>query len=227
MKTIGIIPARLQSTRLPRKLLKVIADKPLLEWTYLNACKSDLDEVVIACDCEEIWTVAQKFAETYMTSEHPCGTDRVAEVARNLNADVIVNIQGDEPLMPVEIINTVTRGTLECGMSTAASVYVYPEEISGRDMVKVVLDSNGYAIYFSRFPISNYKHLGIYAYGRDWLELFSRFPQSSQEKRENLEQLRWLQAGKKIKVFLTDKDSISVNTEEDLKKVEKVLSGKI
>ncbi len=241
MKVIGIIPARWQSTRFEGKILADIAGKPMIQHVWERVKQSKLlDDVMIACDDERIFQATEKFgAKVVMTSkDHASGTDRIAEAASSTDADIIVNIQGDEPLIATSIIDDlvkVLKDDESASMATVIKVLDKSEELNDPNVVKVVIDHNHYAIYFSRATIPYnrgngevpyYKHLGIYAYRKDFLLSFKNLPQSSLEQAECLEQLRAIEAGCKIKTVLTGIETVGVDTPEDLKKVEEVFNAK-
>lgn len=239
MEIVGIIPARLHSQRLSEKLIRPLLGKPLLQWTWERACQSRcLDKVIIACDNPQIQRIAADFgAEVVMTSpKHSSGTDRVAEAARDLDARLVVNIQADEPLIHPTMINVVVQSMTDDESVVMASVKTKLTDSQDKDnpnVVKVVVDKNDNALYFSRYPIpyrrddqtevTYYKHIGIYGYTKDFLYTFKNLPTSRLEEAEKLEQLRALAAGYKIKVGTTNFDSHGVDTEEDFKKVERIL----
>jgi len=232
MKRAVVIPARYASTRLPAKPLADIAGKPLIQWVYDGACSSTLkDEVIIATDDERIRAVAQSFRATVaMTSpDCPSGTDRVYEVIAGRDADVIVNVQGDEPQIRGDMIDTLfaafDKEPLE--MATLCCPLDDADECMNPNVVKVVVDSNGFALYFSRAPIPFfrkstgmpvYKHIGIYGYSRSFLQRFVRLPAGRLEETESLEQLRALEAGHRIKVLVVNYDGMSIDTPEDLER---------
>jgi 3-deoxy-manno-octulosonate cytidylyltransferase (CMP-KDO synthetase) len=236
MKAIAVIPARLASTRLPRKMLREIAGKPLIGVVY-EAVRSSplLAGVLIATDSEEIMQVCRERGwNAQMTSPaHRSGTERVHEVSSRETADVYINVQGDEPLTRPEHIATLLKvmenptaqvGTL---MTPAAEI-----DIANPNAVKVVTDLNGRALYFSRATIPfdrdstrprYFKHLGLYAYRKPALDRFVTLPESALEKSERLEQLRFLENGISIHVGETPHDSVGVDTEEDLQRVIQIL----
>jgi 3-deoxy-manno-octulosonate cytidylyltransferase (CMP-KDO synthetase) len=236
MRLVAVIPARLASTRLPRKMLREIAGEPLLAWVYqgVRRCAS-LDEVVIATDTEEILSFCrQRGFEVRMTSSaHRSGTERVHEISNLIPADVYLNVQGDEPLTRPEhiesLIEVMKRPGVEVGtLKTPAAVV----DINSPSAVKVVTDSNGRALYFSRTTIPfdrdhthppYYKHLGFYGYTKSALDRFVGWPESGLERSERLEQLRFLENGVSIYVAETPFDSIGVDTEEDAHRVEEIL----
>ena len=249
MKTLGVIPARYGAQRFPGKPLALIAGKPLVQHVYEQACKAKLNAVVVATDDERIADTVRAFAGAVaMTpSDCPSGTDRAAIVARQCDCDIIVNIQGDEPLMQPEMINQLVDGLVadpHCVMATLARRIESADVLANPNAVKVVFASNGNALYFSRYPIpfvrdapgtkpehagtkpEHFKHLGIYAYRREFLLEFVKLAPSRLELTEKLEQLRALENGFAIKVLVTQHDSIGVDTPEDVKLVEAILGKK-
>lgn len=237
----AIIPARFASTRFPGKPLADIAGKPLIARTLENSAKCPLlDRVVVATDDERIARAVEKYGgEACMTSgSHFSGTDRVAEAARKLGLapdSLVVNIQGDEPLVEPGAVGKLLEPLLrERGfqMSTLSYRIRKKEEINNPDIVKVVCARDGAALYFSRalIPFSAgagglfYKHIGLYAYRAEFLEAFTRLPPSPLEGRERLEQLRALENGFRIAVTETDSDPVEVDTPGDVAKVLKELS---
>jgi len=240
-RVICVIPARYASTRFPGKPLADIAGKPMIEWVYERATKAKLiDEVVVATDDERIFSTVESFGgKVVMTgSEHPSGTDRLAEVAQMYEkTDIILNVQGDEPLIEPKLIDMLTDELLKddsLNMATA-KVLLKEKEIPDPAAVKVVTDKNGYALYFSRslvpYPrnkiasLASYKHIGIYAYRKDFLLKFAKMEQGYLEQIEGLEQLRALENGYKIKVIETDFLCIGVDTPEDLQEVNHLLKN--
>jgi 3-deoxy-manno-octulosonate cytidylyltransferase (CMP-KDO synthetase) len=245
MQVLGIIPARYASTRFPGKPLARIAGKTLIQ-RVVERCQRarTLSEVVVATDDTRIWEVAQEFCRAEMTRpEHPSGTDRIAEVAARGECDAVVNIQGDEPLMDPAVIDAVVRGLKDSEMSTAAAPIRFEEEYDNPNVVKVVVNAAGRALYFSRrtvpylreaasrsvneqlaaFPFL--KHLGIYGYRRDTLLRLVKLPVSPLENAEKLEQLRALENGIPIAVIQTDYDSVGVDVPADVKRVEAILKS--
>lgn len=246
MKVVAVIPARLASTRLPRKMLREVAGQPLIAWVYraAEACRS-LDEIVVATDSNEIFDCCQQrgFPVRMTSPSHRSGTERAHEISGVVKADVYLNIQGDEPLTRPEHIEALLEimripgvevGTLK---TPAADV-----DINNPGAVKVVTDAFGKALYFSRATIPHdrdrndrdgndrdrtrpryYKHLGLYAHTRKALDMFVRWPESSLERTERLEQLRFLENGVPIYVAETPFDTVGVDTEEDLRRVEQIL----
>jgi 3-deoxy-manno-octulosonate cytidylyltransferase (CMP-KDO synthetase) len=243
VKILGIIPARFASTRFPGKPLALIAGKPLLQHVVEQCQKAkSLAEVIVATDDARIAAVAEKFCRVAMTrADHPSGSDRIAEVAERISCDAIVNIQGDEPLIDPNVIDAVANALAHNEMSTAATPIKNLAELDNPNVVKVVVNAAGRALYFSRrtipylreaasrpvpeqlaaFPFL--KHLGIYGYRRETLLRLVKFPVSPLENAEKLEQLRALENGIGIAVVKVDYDSIGVDMPEDVARVEKIL----
>ena len=243
MKILGVIPARYASTRLPGKVLLPIAGKPMIQHVWERTKKSKLlSDVWIAADDQKIMEAARKFgAKAVLTSvHHQSGTDRIAEAVKNIKVDIVVNIQGDEPLIDVRVIDALVKVLLKnksYPMATVIKRIDRSDDIHNPNIVKVVVDAHQDALYFSRSEIpfnrdrdngvDYFKHLGIYAYRKNFLLRLTKMPPSRLENIEKLEQLRVLEAGYKIKTILTDVETIGVDTAEDLKKVEKRLSKTI
>jgi 3-deoxy-manno-octulosonate cytidylyltransferase (CMP-KDO synthetase) len=247
MRILGIIPARYASTRFPGKPLALIAGKPLIQRVVEQCQKArSLADVVVATDDTRIWEVAQQFCQVEMTAaHHPSGTDRIAEVAARRDGDAVVNIQGDEPLIEPGVIDRVAGALRDCEMSTAASPLTDPAELDNPNVVKVVVNLQGRALYFSRrtipylrdaaksstaeqlaaFPFL--KHLGIYGYRRETLLRLVRCPVSALEEAERLEQLRALENGIPIAVATVDHESLGVDVPADVRKVEARLAGSL
>ncbi len=232
IRVIAVIPARLASTRLPRKMLREIAGKPLIGLVYEAVRYSPLlDGVIVATDSNEILRVCREHGwKAQMTSPaHRSGTDRVHEIAKRELAEIYINVQGDEAMIRAEhiakLLEVMNHPAAQVGtLKTPAA----QEDIANPNAVKVVTDMDGRALYFSRATIPfdrddirppYFKHLGIYAYRREALERFVTLPESSLEKSERLEQLRFLENGIPIYVGETPYDSIGVDTEEDLQRV--------
>ena len=242
MKIVGIIPARFASTRFPGKPLALIAGKPLLQRVVEQCEKAkSLSEIIVATDDTRILEVAQNFCRVEMTlPNHPSGSDRIAEVAERISCDAVVNIQGDEPLIDPAVIDMVANALAQNEMSTAATRIKNPAELDNPNVVKVVVNAAGRALYFSRRTIpylreaasgsseqlaafAFLKHLGIYGYRRETLLRLVKFPVSPLENAEKLEQLRALENGIQIAVVKVDYDSIGVDAPEDVARVEKLL----
>jgi 3-deoxy-manno-octulosonate cytidylyltransferase (CMP-KDO synthetase) len=228
-KIIGVIPARLDSQRLPGKVLLPIGHKAMLHWVYDRAKESTLlTQLLVATDNEKIQRYCADHAIPVMlTRQHSSGTDRLNEVLMRTGGDVYVNIQGDEPTIRAEHIEMLLHPILakQCEVTTL-KVAIDPETAQNPNVVKVVTDNRHRALYFSRFPIPFdrdalgrnrfYKHIGLYGYTRSALSLFHSLPQSSLELTEKLEQLRYLENGISIVVSETPHDTIGVDTEADL-----------
>jgi 3-deoxy-manno-octulosonate cytidylyltransferase (CMP-KDO synthetase) len=239
MKRVVVIPARYASTRLPGKPLAEIAGKPLIQWVYERASTSALrDDILIATDDDRIRDAALSFGASVVMTSPDCasGTDRVYEAVRGRDADIIVNLQGDEPLIRGDMIDALFSvleiESLE--MATLCVPLTAKSEQGSPHAVKVVFDRGGFALYFSRSPIPFfqrrsgmpvYKHIGIYGFSRSFLERFINLPKGQLEETESLEQLRALEAGYKIKVLVTDYDGISIDTPEDLEQARLKLSS--
>jgi len=245
-EVIAIVPARYKSNRFEGKPLALIAGKPMIQHVVERAMAAELlSRTVVATDDSRIAECVQAFGgEVVLTrNDHVSGSDRLAEAAELLGIsehDVVVNIQGDQPLFPVEVIEQVARPLIDdpaLPMSTLIYKIIRPEEIDDPNHVKTVFDRDNYALYFSRSPIpfqrnphekikpTYYKHLGFYAYRKDFLLSYVALPEGEWERFEKLEQLRALEYGYKIKVVLTEHDSIEVDTPEDLLRVEQDLSA--
>jgi len=240
-KVIVVIPARFGSTRLPGKPLISLAGKSMIERVYERAkLAARVNRVIVATDDERIVKAVEAFGgEARMTrSEHRTGTERVAEVAAREQGDVFVNVQGDGPLLDPNAIDVAVNSLLEepqASISTVATPIKTPGDIMDPNVVKAVLDFDGNAIYFSRAPIPwvrdtaskiqvrHLKHLGLYVFQRDALLEYPTLPQGELERVEQLEQLRWMENGWKIRVAEVEHDAISVDVPEDVARVEKLL----
>ena len=243
MKILGIIPARYASSRFPGKPLALIAGKPLIRHV-VERCQQakSLSDVIVATDDTRIWEVAQQFCRAEMTSpNHPSGTDRIAEVVQRNSCDAAVNIQGDEPLIDPQVIEAVAQRLAHAPMSTAATALQDAGEYESAHVVKVVVNSLGRALYFSRrtlpyvrdaargsvadqlaaFPFL--KHLGIYGYRRETLLQLVKLPVSPLEQAEKLEQLRALENGIEIAVVRVSYDSVGVDVPSDVARVERMM----
>ena len=245
MKVLGIIPARYASTRFPGKPLALIAGKPLIRHV-VERCQQakSLAEVIVATDDTRIWEVAQNFCRAEMTApDHPSGSDRIAEVASRCACDAVVNIQGDEPLIDPAVIDAVAVALAHTEMSTAATPLQNSDEYGNPNVVKVVVNATGHALYFSRrtipylrdaasgsvseqlaaFPFL--KHLGIYGYRREALLRLVKCSVSPLERAEKLEQLRAMEHGIAIAVVKVDYDSVGVDVPADVGRVERRMAG--
>ncbi|MCC7341469.1 MAG: 3-deoxy-manno-octulosonate cytidylyltransferase [Bryobacterales bacterium] len=240
-EVLGVIPARYASTRFPGKSLAVIAGKPMVQHVYERASQcARFTRLVIATDDGRIAEAARSFgAECQMTRpDHQSGTDRVAEVAAGFAGELVVNIQGDEPLIDfnaIEAVIVALETTPGAKMATLGKRITSPGEVENPNVVKVVKDLGGNAIYFSRYPIpyqrggpaALYKHIGLYAYRRDFLLQYSSMPVGPLEKAECLEQLRALENGHRIAVAETAYDSLGVDTPEDLMEIRQWLEARM
>jgi len=238
-----VLPARYESTRFPGKPLAMLAGKPLIEWVYARAQQvGGVSRVVVATDDARIADAVSSFGgEVVMTaSDHATGTDRVAEVARSLDEDVVVNLQGDEPVFPIELIrDMIDHVGAGSDIVTAAHPIVAQVEIDNPNVVKVVVTPDGNALYFSRSAIPSnahrvpdantvhdyLRHVGVYVFERSKLMAFADAPRTPLEIAEGLEQLRALEMGMTIKVVKTEEATLGVDVPEDIKSVEKVLSA--
>jgi 3-deoxy-manno-octulosonate cytidylyltransferase (CMP-KDO synthetase) len=247
-KVIGVIPARYSSKRFPGKPLVDILGKPMIQWVYENAMGSKLlDFLIVATDDERIYNVVKSFGgNVIMTpSDIQTGTDRVAYVLNEFDADIVANIQGDEPLLTSEMIDRAIEPFLnseKVDISTLAVKINDVDLIFNPNVVKVVFDKDKIALYFSRSPIpfcrdaknekdwlrlgNFYKHIGLYVYSRESLLRFVSLRRSSLEEIEKLEQLRALENGFRIKVVISESDTIGVDTPEDVEKVVAFLKNK-
>ncbi len=238
-RVLGVIPARLASTRLPRKVLREIAGQPMLEWVYNAALACpELDAVIIATDSDEVASLCRRrnWPHRLTSPDLPSGSDRVEAIAREIPAHIYVNIQGDEPLLQPEHLTALLRPFRQPLVEvTTLRVACIPENIHNPNAVKVVTAPDGRALYFSRAPIpyqrdvnaepQYWKHIGLYAYTAAALHRFTSLPPSPLEQIERLEQLRFLENGISIHVETTPHDTIGVDTEADLQHVERILRG--
>jgi 3-deoxy-manno-octulosonate cytidylyltransferase (CMP-KDO synthetase) len=243
-KVIVVIPARYGSTRLPGKPLVALAGQPMIQRVYQRAKMArNVDRVIVATDDDRIVQAVVSFGgEARMTRpDHRTGTERVAEVAAHVEGDVFVNAQGDEPLLDPLAIETAVDALLEepqAAVATVATPIKLPADIMDPNVVKVVLDFDDHALYFSRAPIPwvrdtgstiqvrHLKHLGLYVFQRDALLEYPTLPQGELERIEQLEQLRWMENGTKIRVAEVAHDAVSVDVPEDVARVEKLLLQK-
>lgn len=240
MKVFGVIPARLNSSRLPGKALREIDGKPMVYWVYHNARRSErLHDLVVATDSRNIEAACSAHSiPVVMTGEHPSGSDRVHEVLTRTGGDIYVNIQGDEPTLRPDHLDLLLEPflTQPAVQVTTLKVAIDREAALDPNNVKVVTADDGRALYFSRHPIPYdragngdvryFKHIGLYAYTREALSLYNRLPQSSLELTESLDQLRFLQNGVPIHVAETEHDTVGVDTEEDLQRVIAIFSSR-
>ncbi|MCB0356264.1 MAG: 3-deoxy-manno-octulosonate cytidylyltransferase [Bdellovibrionales bacterium] len=240
MKIVGVIPARFASTRFPGKPLQPLLEKPLLQWVVEGVKTSKkIEKILVATDHDEIAALAESLGvEAVMTDSHlPSGSDRVWAAVKSFAADVVINIQGDEPLVTGELLDQLVEPFVQDPHLQMATLgrELDQNSLESKNSAKIVLDRDHCAIYFSRFPIpysrlssaencdAALKHLGIYAYRKNFLQLFCSTPLTEIEQCEGLEQLRALYLGAKIKVVKTDHDSWGVDTPEDVEWVEKLI----
>lgn len=244
MNVIGVIPARYQSSRLEAKVLADILGKSMLQHVWERAKEARLlDDLIIACDHEEVVKAAHEFgAKTILTSKgHASGTDRICEVINQLDVNIVINIQADEPLIHPTMIDSIAAALIDNRSLSMATIMKKIDDaamVVDPNVVKVVVDKNNFALYFSRAPIPflaknadikepvYYKHIGLYGYTKDFLFTFKSLPPSDLEKTERLEQLRVLEGGYRIKVVETKFDTIGVDTVEDLERVKEYLASK-
>jgi 3-deoxy-manno-octulosonate cytidylyltransferase (CMP-KDO synthetase) len=240
-RVVVVIPARYGATRLPGKPLVMLAGKPMIQRVYERArLARRADRVIVATDDERILKVVEGFGgEARMTrTDHRTGTERVAEVAAHVAGDVFVNVQGDEPLLDPTAVDTAVSSLLEepqASIATVATPVKTPGDIMDPNVVKTVLDFDGNALYFSRAPIPwvrdtgskiqvrHLKHLGLYVFQREALLEYPTLPQGELERIEQLEQLRWMENGWKIRVAEVEHDAVSVDVPADVERVEKLL----
>jgi 3-deoxy-manno-octulosonate cytidylyltransferase (CMP-KDO synthetase) len=243
-RIVVVIPARYGATRLPGKPLVQLAGKPMIQHVYERAkLAKRADQVIVATDDERILKAVEEFGgEARMTrADHRTGTERVAEVAAHVAGDVFVNVQGDEPLLDPAAVDTAVSSLLEeppASISTVATPVKTPGDIMDPNVVKTVVDFDGNALYFSRAPIPwvrdtgskilvrHMKHLGLYVFQREALLEYPTLPQGELERIEQLEQLRWMENGWKIRVAEVEHDAVSVDVPADVERVEKLLQGK-
>lgn len=257
MGFIVVIPARFASTRLPGKMLLSLANKPMIQHVYERACDSGAERVIVATDHQDIFDAVKKFSgEVVLTSqEHRSGTERIAEVVKTLSFDdqsIVVNVQGDEPLIEPEIINSVAENLMinqQASIATVSTPINSMEDLVNPNVVKVVMDENKYAMYFSRAPIpwprdmfsgkdlstiakedisqlgvTFYRHIGIYAYRAEFIKTYVDLPQNALEQTEALEQLRALSNGFRISMHVSKLNSaMGIDTQEDYDKVKEII----
>lgn len=234
-KTIAVIPARYNSTRFPGKLMEILGDKTVITTTYQNVVETGLfDEVFVATDSEIIFDeISKNGGKAVMTGEHETGSDRIAEAVRNIDCDIVINVQGDEPFLKKEplkqLIDVFAKDEKkEISLASLKIQLKESEEIQNPNNVKVITDNNGFALYFSRsvipfhrelaYNVKYYKHIGVYAFRKEALIKFSSLEMTPLEISEKLEQLRYLENGMKIKMVETDFVGIGIDTPEDLEK---------
>ena len=240
MEAIGIIPARYGSTRFEGKVLKDLCGKPVIQHVYERARKAKtLDDLIVAADDDRIIQAVESFGgkAVFTSKSHSTGTDRLAEVVNEIDVKVVVNIQGDEPLINPLTIDDLVRAMQDepqIAMATVVKKSYSLQEFQNPDVVKAILDEKNYALYFSRSPVPTfltpgenedcfYKHIGIYAYNKDFLFMFKNLPVSYLERHERLEQLRALAHGHRIKAIETKFETVGIDTPEDLEMARAIL----
>ena len=235
MRYIAVIPSRMESKRLPGKPLKKIGNKSMIQRVYEQSIKCErFEKVIVATDNDEIKKHVESFGEVVLTSSNPInGTERVSEALNKINIsyDYVVNIQGDEPFIKKNQIDTllnICNG--ENQICSLVKKTPYNQELRKNSIIKVVMDKNKYALYFSRniIPTNNenavyYKHIGLYAFKKNTIKKITELSKSELEKIESLEQLRWLENNYKIKLAITEEDTFGIDTEEDLIKANKIV----
>ena len=232
MKKIALIPARVESKRFHGKLLKKLLGVPIIIRTYQSAIRANLfDDVFVVTHNNQIIDLIKSINGKYLKSSpnHESGTDRIAEVAIDLKYDIIVNLQGDEPFIDRLSIEELLNGFNDKKVQMASLMRNFKDknELNDSNNVKVIVDKDNYSINFSRFPMNsysdNYKHIGVYAFRKETLIEFSKMEKTLMEKKEKIECLRYIENGKKIKMFKTDFSGVSIDTPEDLIKAEEYI----
>ena len=232
MKKIALIPARVESKRFHGKLLKKLSGVPIIIRTYQSAIRANLfDDVFVVTHNNQIIDLIKSINGKCLKSSpnHESGTDRIAEVAIDLKYDIIVNLQGDEPFIDRLSIEELLNGFNDKKVQMASLMRDFKDknELNDSNNVKVIVDKDNYSINFSRFPMNsysnNYKHIGVYAFRKETLIEFSKMEKTLMEKKEKIECLRYIENGKKIKMFKTDFSGISIDTPEDLIKAEEYI----
>ena len=235
MRYIAVIPSRMESKRLPGKPLKKIGNKSMIQRVYEQSIKCErFEKVIVATDNDEIKKHVESFGEVVLTSSNPInGTERVSEALNKINIsyDYVVNIQGDEPFIKknqIDALLNICNG--ENQICSLVKKTPYNQELRKNNIIKVVMDKNKYALYFSRniIPTNNenaiyYKHIGLYAFKKNTIKKITELSKSELEKIESLEQLRWLENNYKIKLAITEEDTFGIDTEEDLIKANKIV----
>tara|TARA_Y100000766_G_scaffold30354_1_gene21126 strand:+ start:379 stop:1086 length:708 start_codon:yes stop_codon:yes gene_type:complete len=232
MKKIALIPARVESKRFHGKLLKKLSGVPIIIRTYQSAIRANIfDDVFVVTHNNQIIDLIKSINGKYLksSSNHESGTDRIAEVAIDLKYDIIVNLQGDEPFIDRLSIEELLNGFNDKKVQMASLMRDFKDknELNDSNNVKVIVDKDNYSINFSRFPMNsysdNYKHIGVYAFRKETLIEFSKMEKTLMEKKEKIECLRYIENGKKIKMFKTDFSGVSIDTPEDLIKAEEYI----
>ena len=239
-KVIAVIPARYNSTRFPGKMMEILGNRTIITTTYQNVLETGLfDEVFVATDSELIFDeISKNGGKAVMTGEHETGSDRIAEAVQNIDCDIVINVQGDEPFLKKEplkqLIDVFYKDEKkEISLASLKIQLRESEEIRNPNNVKVITDNNGFALYFSRsvipfqrelsYDVKYFKHIGVYAFRKEALLKFSSLEMTPLEISEKLEQLRYLENGMKIKMVETDFVGIGIDTPEDLEKAKKLI----
>lgn len=239
-KVIAVIPARYNSTRFPGKLMEILGDQTVILTTYKNVVETGLfDDVFVATDSQIIFDeIAKNGGNAVMTGEHETGSDRIAEAVQNIDCDLVVNVQGDEPFLKKEPLKQLIDAFAddhqkEISLASLKIRLKATEEIQNPNNVKVITDNDGFALYFSRsvipflrendLEVRYYKHIGVYAFRKEALLEFSKLPMLALETAEKLEQLRYLEYGKRIKMIETDFVGVGIDTPEDLEKAKRLI----
>ncbi len=239
-KVIAVIPARYNSTRFPGKMMEILGNRTIITTTYQNVLETGLfDEVFVATDSELIFDeISKNGGKAVMTGEHETGSDRIAEAVQNIDCDIVINVQGDEPFLKKEPLKQLIDvfykdDKKEISLASLKIQLKESEEIRNPNNVKVITDNNGFALYFSRsvipfqrelsYDVKYYKHIGVYAFRKEALLKFSSLEMTPLEISEKLEQLRYLENGMKIKMVETDFVGIGIDTPEDLEKAKKLI----
>lgn len=243
MKIIAVIPARYNSTRFPGKLMEILGSKTVISTTYQNVAETGLfDDVFVATDSEIIFNEIKKIGgNAVMTGQHETGSDRIAEAVANIDCDIVINVQGDEPFLKTEPLKQLIEVfkndfNKEISLASLKIKLKEKEEIENPNNVKVITDNAGFALYFSRSVIpypretsaetEYFKHIGVYAFRKEALLEFTKLPMKPLEIAEKLEQLRYLEYGKRIKMIETDFIGIGIDTPEDLEKARGIIQNK-
>ena len=243
MKVIAVIPARYNSTRFPGKLMEILEDKTVIATTYKNVEETGLfDDVFVATDSEIIFEeVIRNGGKAVMTGEHETGSDRIAEAVQNIDCDIVINVQGDEPFLKKEPLSQLIKvfendPNAEISLASLKIKLQHFDEVQNPNNVKVITDNNGFALYFSRSVIpypreesvktEYFKHIGVYAFRKQALLDFAKLQQKPLEIAEKIECIRYLEYGMKIKLLETDFIGVGIDTPDDLKKAKEIIAGK-
>lgn len=243
MKVIAVIPARYNSTRFPGKLMEILEDKTVITTTYKNVEETGLfDDVFVATDSEIIFEeVTRNGGKAVMTGEHETGSDRIAEAVQNIDCDIVINVQGDEPFLKKEPLSQLIKvfendPNAEISLASLKIKLQHFDEVQNPNNVKVITDNNGFALYFSRSVIpypreesvktEYFKHIGVYAFRKQALLDFAKLQQKPLEIAEKIECIRYLEYGMKIKLLETDFVGVGIDTPDDLKKAKEIIAGK-